>query len=123
MLFLRNLDAATIAAILVVLTGIRLYSIRFSTAWLASGEGLVLTAGAVLALGAFFIGVFVQKPTVERIGALSAQIAASGAPPTAAQASELQALRQRLGRVAALTAWHLIGAATLMAMHRLAAAM
>lgn len=113
----------TVAAVLVVLTGLRLYTIRFSMEWLLSREGAVLTVGALLAIGAFVLGVFVQKPTVERIGALSAQIAASGAPPSAAQASELQALRQRLRKIAALTAWHLLGAALLMAMHRLVGAM
>jgi len=65
------------------------------------------------------MGLFIQKPAAERLGALSAQIAASGKAPTAAQAAELQALRTRLGRIAKLTAWHLLVAALLMATHRL----
>jgi len=111
-----------IAAGIVVLTGIRLYMIRFSSVWLTSPEGIVLTLGGLLALAAFGMGVFVQKPTVERIGALSAAIARAGAPPTPDQAAELQVLRARLRKIAAVTAWHLVGAVTLMSVHRLALA-
>jgi hypothetical protein len=109
----------SITAALVVLTGLRLYMLRFTTAWLTTPEGMVLTIGGILGLGAFAIGVFVQKPTAERLGALGAAVAASGRPPTAEQAAELQALRERLRRIAAVTAWHLIGAAILMSSHRL----
>jgi hypothetical protein len=110
----------TFAAGLVVLTGLRLYMLRFSMAWLTSLEGLVLTFGAVLGLGGFVLGVFVQKPTAERLALLGLQVAQSGGPPTAAQASELRDLQAKLRRVARLMAWHLIGAALLMASHRLA---
>jgi hypothetical protein len=109
-----------IAGGIVVLTGVRLYMIRFSAPWLTSPEGIVLTLGGLLALAAYGMGVFVQKPTVERIGALASQIAHGGAPPTPAQAAELQVLRARLRKIAALTAWHILGAATLMSLHRLA---
>lgn len=111
----------TFSGLLVVLTGLRLYTMRFSTAFLGTPEGIVLSLGGLLALGGFFIGVFVQKPTAERLGALGARLAAAGAPPTPEQAAELQALRTRLGKVAKLTAWHLILASLLMAGHRLAA--
>jgi hypothetical protein len=96
--------------------------LRFTTAWLTSPEGLVITAGALLAIGAFVMGLFVQKPTVERMGALAAQMAATGAAPTPEQASELQALRARMRRTGALIAWHLLAASALMAIHRLASA-
>jgi len=111
----------TVSAVLVVLSGLRLYTMRFSGAFLGTPEGIVLTLGALLGLGAFFIGIFVQKPTAERMSALGAQIAAAGGPPTPAQAEEMQALRARLGRVARLTAWHLVLASLLMASHRFAA--
>jgi uncharacterized membrane protein len=110
------------AAVIVVLTGLRLYMIRFTTAWLGTAEGLAIAAGAVLGIGAFVLGVFVQRPLVGRMGALAARIAASGAPPSAEQAAELAAMRTRLRRVASLTAWHLVGATLLMSMHRLATA-
>src|SRR5262245_30190568 len=60
----------TIAASLVVLTGLRLYMLRFSLSWLMSLEGLVLTLGGLLGLGALGLGVFVQRPTASRLAAL-----------------------------------------------------
>jgi len=115
--------AMTAFSLIVVLTGLRLYSMDVSAAWLGTPQGIVLSLGGLAGLGALLIGVFAQKPTAERLAALGAQIAAAGAPPTPEQAAELQALRQRLGKVARLTAWHLIVAALLMASHRLAAMM
>ena len=113
--------AMTAAAGMVVLTGVRLYMIRFTSTWLGSPEGLVLTLGGVLGLGAFVIGIFFQKPAAEKLSALGAKVAAAGRPPTPAEAAELTILRTRLGRVGRLTAWHLLGAAALMASHRFAA--
>jgi len=115
--------AMTTSALLVVLTGFRLYSVLFSGAWVVTPQGIVLTLGALAGLGAFGIGVFVQKPTADRLGALAVEVAASGGPPTPEQAAELERVRARLGKVARLTAWHLVAAAVLMAGHRLAAMM
>jgi uncharacterized membrane protein len=111
----------SISATLVLLTGVRLYMLRFNSQWLVTPEGLALTIGAILGLGAFILGLFVQKPAAEKLGALAAKVAASGAPPTGAEAAELKALRERLGRIAKITAWHLLVAAILMAGHRLLA--
>jgi len=113
--------AMTVAAIMVVLTGVRLYMVRFNPDWMTTPEGLVLTFGGILGVGAFVLGVAIQKPAAERLTALGAEIAASGAPPSQAQVAEIGALRAKLARVARLTAWHLIGASLLMASHRLAA--
>ena len=109
----------TMAAGLVVLSGLRLYMLRFSGAWLLSPEGIVLSLGAVLGLGGFALGL-VQRPIVQKLGALAAEIAKSGGPPNASQAGELRELQAKLRRVARLTAWHLLGASLLMASHRLA---
>jgi uncharacterized membrane protein len=111
----------TMSAALVVLTGVRLFMLRFSTAWLGSPEGIVLTLGALLGLGAFALAVFVQRPAVTKLAAIAAEIARAGGPPTPAQTSTLRGLQQKLRRTAALTAWHLVGASVLMAGHRLAA--
>jgi hypothetical protein len=69
------------------------------------------------------MGVFVQRPAAERLGALGAQIGAAGGAPTPEQAAEMQALRGRLSKVTRLTAWHVLLASLLMASHRLAAMM
>jgi hypothetical protein len=114
--------AMTVSGAITVLSGVRIYMLRFSTGWLMTPEGLALTLGGLLGLGALGIGVFVQKPTAQRIGALGAQIAASGAPPTPAQASELQALRAKMTRLGYVIGWHLLAASVLMASHRLLAA-
>src|SRR5690348_16274263 len=57
------------SAILVVLTGIRLYMVRFTGAWIGTAEGIALSLGAVLGIGALFIGITIQKPVTERLGA------------------------------------------------------
>ncbi len=111
------------AATIVVLAGARLYTLRFSTEWVTSPQGLVLSLGALLGLGAYILGVFVQRPLIGRMAALAGQIAASGGAPSPQQAAEMQALRQRLRKIAGLTAWHLVGAALLMTLNRAAATM
>lgn len=108
------------SAIVVIVTGLRLYTSRFSMEWLTSAEGIVLSLGGLLGIGAFVIGLFVQKPVAMKLGALGAQIAASGGPPAPEQARELAAIRSRLAKVGRVTAWHLFGAVLLMAVHRLA---
>jgi uncharacterized membrane protein len=112
----------TAAGLLTALSGVWIYYTRFSAEWLSTPEGIVITAGALLAIAALLLGLFVQKPTVEQIGALARSIAAGGAPPTAPQKETMQALQQRLRTVAAITAWSLLGATLLMAVHRLAVA-
>jgi uncharacterized membrane protein len=114
--------AMSVAGALTVLSGLRLYMLRFSAGWLTTPEGIALTLGGLLGLGALGIGVFGQKPTAQRIGVLSAQILASGAPPTPAQMSELQELRAKMTRLGYVIAWHLLAASVLMASHRLLAA-
>jgi hypothetical protein len=103
-----------------VLSGVRMYMIRFTPEWFTTAEGLAITIGGLLGLGAFVLGFFIQRPLAGKLGAMAARVAASGAPPTPDQAAELAALRGRLRRVAALTAWHLIGSTLLMSIHRMA---
>ncbi|MFI5307692.1 MAG: hypothetical protein ACHQ53_10090 [Polyangiales bacterium] len=118
----RKFPAVMIAAgTVVVLTGLRLFMVRWTSAFITSTEGIVLSLGGLVAIGALFIGVFVQRPVTMRLGMLAAQVAASGGPPSPEQARELEALRTRLGKVARVTAWHAVAAVVLMASHRLAA--
>ena len=109
----------TTAAALTVLTGARILWIRASVDWLQTPEGMVIAIGAAFGLEAFILGVFVQRPTVERLGALGAAIAASGVPPTPDQREQMKALQTKLRTTAKLTAFSLIVATVLMASHRM----
>ena len=111
----------TVSGLLVAVSGIRMYMLRFDAAWVTTPEGIVLSLGALLGIAALFMGLLVQKPTMERMSALAGQIAAAGVPPTSEQSNELQALRVRGARTAKVIAWHLLVALVLMASHRLAA--
>jgi len=104
----------------VLLTGIRMFMIRWSSAFIKTPEFIVLTLGALLAIGGLFIGTFVQRPLATRLGTIAAQIAASGAPPSAEQARGMDAMRTRLGKVGRVLAWHAVFATLFMAGHRLA---
>jgi len=111
----------TVSAVLVVISGLRLYMMRFSMDWLGTTHGIVLSIGALAGLGAFAIGVFAQRPTANKLGALGAKLASAGTPPSSEDAAEVERLRTRLRKVARVTAWHLVVAALLMAAHQLAA--
>jgi uncharacterized membrane protein len=105
----------TASGLVVVLTGARLYMMRFSADWLGTAHGVLLSIGVVAGLGAFVIGLFVQKPTVDRMGKLGAKLASAGTPPSPEDAAEMERLRARVGKVGRVLAWHLIVAAVLMA--------
>lgn len=109
-----------ISGLITIICGLRLYMIKFSTAWVTTPEGLVLTLGALLALGGFAIGVMVQRPTAMKLAALGGAIAAGGKPPTPEQAAEIGALQAKLARAARLVAAHVLAALVLMASMRLA---
>jgi hypothetical protein len=107
-------------ALLSVLSGLALLYFRSSgnPAFWGSKEGMVLSLGALLALGGFGIGIGMQRPAALKMGALGAQIAAQGTPPTAEQGAQMAALRAKLLKAARLQAFHLIVAMACMASHR-----
>lgn len=80
-----------------VLAGLILYWYYsgLSLGYITSVHGLALTVAALLGLAAFFEGLFVTGPTVAKVGALGAQIAQGGGPPTPEQQAEMQRLRSR----------------------------
>lgn len=110
----------TVSGLLTVLTGLRLYQLRFSTAWLTTPEGLALTLAGLLAIGGLTIGLVVQRPTAGRLAALTGQIAQAGGPPTTEQAQEIAHLRAKLLRTGKILGAHAGAAALLMAGTRLA---
>jgi hypothetical protein len=87
---------------LTVLAGILLYlraSGGFDVDWITTATGLTFTIGGLAAIIAFLIGVTVVKPAVDRLGALGAEIQASGGQPSKAQAVQLQAVERKLKMV------------------------
>ncbi len=64
--------------------------------WLSSRFGGTLTIGMVSALIALGIGGSITRPTVRRMLALGAEVAASGAPPTPEVAAQIGAMQRRL---------------------------
>lgn len=104
-----------------LLTGLYLYgrvSGGMNAAWLASGTGMTLTLGAVLAFVTAGIGQFVTVPTVKRIGQIGAAVAAAGGPPSPEQAAEMAALQRRFLRAARVGSLLVVVATVLMAIAR-----
>jgi hypothetical protein len=107
-----------VSGVLTVLTGLRIYFVRFSTEWLQTPEGLAITTGAILALIALTVGITVSRPTAGRAARLAGEMAKAGGPPTPDQKAEMQMLQRRLGQAGRVVSWALVGAVVLMASHR-----
>lgn len=91
---------------------------HFHPSWLASGPGIALTTGALLAFVTAGIGFFVTVPTVKKIGALGAAMAAAGGPPDPARAAEMGRLQRRMLRMAQVGSLLIVLATILMAVAR-----
>lgn len=87
----------TIAATINVLAGILLLwklSDGFQYEWMTNKHGLVLNAGALLAIIAYLEGLLITRPTILKINKLGAQLA--GGPPTPEQTQLLNSYRQKV---------------------------
>jgi hypothetical protein len=80
--------------------------------WIGTRYGLGLTIGAIAAIGAFAIGFFGTRPTVNRMLALSRTAAASEGPPPPEVAAEIGEIQGKL-KLYARSALALIGIAVL----------
>ena len=65
-------------------------------AWMQTGPGLGFTLGSIAGVVVYFIGMFGVNPRAIRLSKLSAEIQASGKPPTPAQGAELQKLDREM---------------------------
>ena len=109
------------AAILTILSGFALYgrdSGGFSGAWMRSGAGMVFGIGGVVGTLAAVVGMATASPAGRRMAALGAEIKASGAPPTAVQVAEMQALQGRIARGSMAVAVLIVIAITAMSVAR-----
>ena len=96
-----------VAGLLTVLSGFGLYwhdSQGFTNGFMRSAGGMTFGIGAVLALIAVLLGIFVVTPAAIRTGKLGAEIAAGGRPPAPEQAAEMQGLQVKLGKMAMVAA-------------------
>ena len=109
------------AGMLTVLSGIGLYSRAsggFSNQWMHSGPGTTFGIGAVFAILAVVVGVFVTSPTAKRVAALGAALASAGRPPAPEQQAEMQRLQVRMGKSSALASTFVVLATAAMAVAR-----
>jgi uncharacterized membrane protein len=97
-----------IAAVLTILSG-ALILWRISSGmradWLTSGYGICLTTGSILALIAYFLGFFVQRPAALKIAALGKEISSSGSPPAEEKMIEMafhQRILEKAARIGAI---------------------
>lgn len=89
----------TIFMIVTVFSGAALMwwsSAGFTSGWMLSTFGRALRAGAVLAIVAAGLGVFVNKPAAERLQKIAADVQAAGGAPSPAQTTEIGTLQRRL---------------------------
>jgi uncharacterized membrane protein len=107
--------------ILTILSGIALYwnaSAGFSTQWMSSGPGMTFAFGGAMGIIVAILGGAVNAPTAKRMGELGAEIAASGGPPSASQAAEMQRLQTRMSAAMRAASVLLFLALTAMAVAR-----
>ncbi len=110
-----------IAGALTVLSGLAMYlrdSAGLQIAWITSPSGLVLTIGGLAGILAGVVGGAMAGPAGARMAALTKQIQGSGAAPTAAQMTEMQALQKRVNQVTLWTTLLLVLALAAMATAR-----
>lgn len=94
-----------ISSILTVLSGAFLLWQVTGGQWLAymqTGPGLGFTLGSIVGVVVFFIGMFGVNPRAIKLSKLGDDIQASGGPPTAAQAAEMQKLDREMSTLSAI---------------------
>lgn len=108
------------AATLTMLSGLFLYWIisGFNPDFISSPHGIVLTTGSICGIIGWFLAVLVVSRIFKEMNIIGSQIQASGNPPTAEQAGQMQALVVRLGSLGKIVMWFLVVALLAMAMAR-----
>ncbi|HET9276886.1 MAG TPA: hypothetical protein VFN95_01830 [Flavitalea sp.] len=87
----------TITSTITILAGVLLIwklSGGFQYEWMLTTHGLILNVGALLAIIAYFEGLFITRPTVLKINKLSQQIGSD--QPTLEQAQQLIIYRKKM---------------------------
>ena len=87
-------------------------------AWLKSGTGIGFTFGAICAIVAWALGMWMLGPTVTALDAAGTAMASAGRPPTPDELGRMDALGHRLHRLGQIDVVLLIGAVLGMATAR-----
>ena len=72
---------------------------HFSSGFMGSKSGILLSVGMLAGVVALCIGLFGTVPANRRMGAIAAGAAGRGGPPTPEELAELTRLRDRIGRL------------------------
>lgn len=87
------------SSLLTTVSGLLLYyrvSDGFSSDWMGSTAGVVLTIGSLAGFGEFLFGNAVVGPTTKNLGVLGGEIERQGGPPTEEQMARLHVLQGRM---------------------------
>ena len=109
--------ALTITGWTTTLAGLILFFLssgRFAHSWMASGQGIALSIGALFGISGALHGGIVQGRGAARLAALASQ----AGPPTPERIAEMQTLRDKLARGTVASAGILTVAAAAMAIAR-----
>ncbi len=96
----RLTKLVTGAGLLTVISGLLMYGYLFRGLALNSGAGLALTVGGLFGIGALSVGLGMGR-SINRMRAISAEIAKAGGPPKPEQLAELGKLQEKLTRAGA----------------------
>lgn len=113
--------AISVAGIVNVLAGLLLYweaSNGLDPDWITSGPGLGFTVGGIAAIVGLTVGVGFIRPRFARLGAIGAEVQASGGQPSQSQAAEVQRLNHVLKRLGLSVMTLLVFAVVAMAVAR-----
>ena len=113
--------AMAIAGLLTNIGGILLIerlSSGFQSYWFGTPHGIIISIGGTFSLIAFIIGLTVNLPTIKRMTAMGAAVAASGAPPSPEQQQQLQGMRNKVMKMTNIMAGMVFLAAIAMSIVR-----
>lgn len=92
-------------ATVTVLGGVLLYwrdSNGLSSSWVTSPTGLAFGLGGLCALVAWFMGIAVLTPAVQKVGALGSEMKAAAGPPSAELMGRMHAAQERVRMIGAI---------------------
>ena len=111
----------TIVGAITIITGIIVlwhFSANFNSAFMGSKAGILLSLGGLSGLAAYLHGIFINRPTIQKISNIGEEISKSGAPPSPEQAKQIEKLRNRIFTTTKWMTLFIILGVTLMSLAR-----